>query len=338
MNRATVLEVIDLVVEFPRPDGVVRAADKVSFSVGKGEVLGLVGESGCGKSATALALLRLLPPPGRLVSGAVVLDGVDLTQLSEKDLRPHRGAGLAYVPQEPGLALNPVLTVGSQIVDVIRAHRPLTRRDAWTEAVAALARVGIADPERRAKEYAHQFSGGMKQRALIAMALSARPKVLLADEPTTAIDPTLQAGILDLLHSLAERDELSVVLITHDLGVVAAVCDRVVVMYAGRVVEESDVDSLFRDPRHPYSQALLRSLPRQGIERGALPAIPGAVPDLAHLPPGCAFHPRCALAVAACRDASPPLVVRPDGRKTACLLDGAAPGDPLVAAGARRAL
>ncbi len=327
MTGPALLQVDDLVVEFPRADGVVRAADKVSFSVGPGEVVGLVGESGCGKSATALTLLRLTPPPGVLVSGSVRLGDVDLTQLPEADLRRYRGAGLAYVPQAPGEALNPVLTVGSQIVDVICAHRPVPRKEAWAEAVAALRRVGLPDPARQAKEYPHQFSGGMKQRALIAMALSARPKVLLADEPTTAVDPTLQAGILDLLRSLVDHEGLSVLLITHDLGVVAAVADRVVVMYAGRVVEESDVDSLFHDARHPYSQALLRSLPRRDVERGRLPAIPGAPPDLAHLPPGCAFHPRCPLAAPECRvPPAPPLHARPDGRRNACLLDDVAPG------------
>lgn len=334
MTGPVLLEVEDLVVEFPRSDSVVRAADHVSFVVRQGEVVGLVGESGCGKSATALALLRLLPAPGVLVSGAVRLAGVDLAHLPESELRQYRGAGLAYVPQEPGEALNPVLTVGSQLVDVIRAHRRISRKEAWVEAIAALARVGLPDPERQAKEYPHQFSGGMKQRALIAMALSAGPKVLLADEPTTAIDPTLQAGILDLLRSLVERDGLSVLLITHDLGVVAAAADRVIVMYAGRVVEESDVDSLFRDPRHPYSQALLRSLPRPDVERGHLPVIPGAVPDLGRLPPGCAFHPRCPLAAAECRvPPSPPLHALPDGRKNACLFDGVAPGACARAAG-----
>jgi oligopeptide/dipeptide ABC transporter ATP-binding protein len=325
MSRAALLQVEDLVVEFPRPDGAVRASDRVSLAVGHGEVVGLVGESGCGKSATALALLRLLPPPGRIVSGRVVLEGEDLTSLPESEMRKRRGAGLAYVPQEPGEALNPVISVGAQIVDVIRAHRAVSRSEAWAEAVAALTRVGVADPERRARDYPHEFSGGMKQRALIAMALAARPKVLLADEPTTAIDPTLQAGVLDLLSSLVERDGLSVLLITHDLGVVAAICDRVLVMYAGRVVEESGVDDLYRDARHPYTQALLRSLPRRDVERGALPAIPGAVPDLAHLPPGCAFHPRCPIAAAECRVTPPPLVARADGRRNACLLDGVAP-------------
>ncbi|MBP7146348.1 MAG: ABC transporter ATP-binding protein [Acidobacteria bacterium] len=322
----TLLEVRDLVVEFPRGDDVVRAAAGISFDVAGGEVVGLVGESGCGKSASALALFRLTPPPGRIAGGEVVLDGVDLMRLPERELRHYRGAGLGYVPQEPGSAFNPVLKVGSQVVDVIRAHREVSRREAWDEAVRLLRQVGIPDPERRAREYPHQFSGGMQQRALIAMALSARPKVLVADEPTTAVDVTLQAGILDLLRQLVREHRLGVLLITHDLGVVAAICDRVLVMYAGRIVEQAPVRQLFDDPRHPYTRALMASVPGPGIPRGALPAIPGSVPDLAHLPRGCAFHPRCPLAIDACRESVPPLHDRGDGRRVACLLDVA--GDP----------
>jgi oligopeptide/dipeptide ABC transporter ATP-binding protein len=327
MRDTPLLEVEGLVVEFPRDGGPVRAAEGVSITVGAGEVVGLVGESGCGKSATALALFRLVPPPGRIVAGTVTLGGVELLALPERELRKYRGAGLAYVPQETGEALNPVLTVGSQIVDVVRSHRAVSRHAAWAEAVVALARVGLPDPERRAKEYPHQYSGGMKQRALIAMALAARPKVLVADEPTTAIDPTLQAGIIDLLRSLVEREGLSILLITHDLGVVAALCDRVAVMYAGRIVETADAARFFAGPRHPYARALLASLPRADVPRGALAAIPGTVPDLARLPAGCAFHPRCAHAHDACRALVPPLADRGDGRRDACVLN-----DPVRAA------
>lgn len=315
----TLLDVRDLVVEFPHRDGRVAAADGVSFSVSHGEIVGLVGESGCGKSATALALFRLLPEPGRLASGHVFLEGIELTALPESAMRAYRGAGLAYVPQEPSTALNPVVRIGTQIVDVIRAHRDVSKADAWAEAVEVLTSVGIADPERRAREYAHQYSGGMKQRALIAMALAARPRVLIADEPTTALDVTTQAGILDLLAGLARGRGLGILLITHDLGVVASVCDRVLVMYAGRIVEEAPVDDLFRDPRHPYTRALLAALPRAGVPRGALAAIPGTVPNLARLPTGCAFHPRCPDAEAVCRESIPPLVSRPDGRRVACV-------------------
>ncbi|MCU0222626.1 MAG: ABC transporter ATP-binding protein [Acidobacteria bacterium] len=316
--RGVLLSVEDLGVEFPRNGGSVRAASGVSFALGTGETVALVGESGCGKSATALALFRLVPPPGRIVSGRVVFDGTDLLPLPEEAIRRFRGAGLAWVPQEPGAALNPVLSVGSQIVDVIRAHRALSKREAWAEAVDLLGRVGIPDPAQRAREYPHQYSGGMKQRALVAMALSARPKLLVADEPTTAVDPTLKLGILDLLRSLRDERGLSILLITHDMGAVAALADRVLVMYAGRIVEEAPVQALFDDPRHPYTRGLLASVPRVDLERGLLPSIPGSVPDLAQLPPGCAFHPRCPLAQDACRAAVPPLVPDGPGRRVAC--------------------
>jgi oligopeptide/dipeptide ABC transporter ATP-binding protein len=313
------LEVRELVVELRRDAASFRVADGLSFSLSRGEVVGLVGESGSGKSMSALALFRLLPPGGRILAGSVRLDGVELLELSQEQMRRQRGAGLAYVPQEPGEAWNPVITVGSQIVDVIRAHRRVPRAEARRDAVAALARVGIPDPERRAGEYAHQFSGGMRQRALVAMALAARPKVLVADEPTTALDATLQAGVLDLLRRLAEEDGLGVLLITHDLAVVAAACSRVLVMYAGRIVEEGAVEELFARPLHPYTRALLAAVPRPGLERGALPAIPGAVPDLARLPSGCPFHPRCPAAIAACSATLPALEAYGRGRRAACL-------------------
>ena len=318
--RGVLLSVEDLGVEFPREGGSVRAASGVSFAIGTGETVALVGESGCGKSATALALFRLVPGPGRITSGRVVFEGTDLLPLPDAEIRRFRGAGLAWVPQEPGTALNPVLTVGSQVVDVIRAHRAVPKREAWAEAVELLRRVGIPDPAQRAREYPHQYSGGMKQRALIAMALSARPKLLVADEPTTAVDPTLKLGILDLLRELRDERGLSILLITHDMGAVAALADRVLVMYAGRIVEEAGVDALFADPRHPYTRGLLASVPRVDIARGALPTIPGAVPDLAHLPPGCAFHPRCPLAEAACRAAVPELAADRSGRRVACIV------------------
>ena len=326
--RGVLLSVEDLGVEFPRNGGSVRAASGVSFAIGTGETVALVGESGCGKSATALALFRLVPPPGRVVSGRVVFDGTDLLPLPENAIRRFRGAGLAWVPQEPGAALNPVLSVGSQIVDVIRAHRALPKREAWAEAVDLLGRVGIPDPAQRAREYPHQYSGGMKQRALVAMALSARPKLLVADEPTTAVDPTLKLGILDLLRSLRDERGLSILLITHDMGAVAALADRVLVMYAGRIVEEAPVQALFDDPRHPYTRGLLASVPRVDLERGLLPSIPGSVPDLAQLPPGCAFHPRCPAAQDACRAAVPPLVPDGPGRRVACPVAQAAGARP----------
>jgi oligopeptide/dipeptide ABC transporter ATP-binding protein len=318
--RGVLLSVEDLGVEFPRNGGAVRAASEVSFVIETGETVALVGESGCGKSATALALFRLVPPPGRVVSGRVVFEGTDLLPLPDAEIRRFRGAGLAWIPQEPGAALNPVLTIGSQIVDVIRAHRAVPKREAWAEAVELLRRVGIPDPDRRAREYPHQYSGGMKQRALIAMALSARPKLLVADEPTTAVDPTLKLGILDLLRALRDEQGLSVLLITHDMGAVAALADRVLVMYAGRIVEEAGVQALFDDPHHPYTRGLLASVPRLDVARGDLPSIPGTVPDLAHLPPGCAFHPRCPLAENGCRAVLPQLAADPTGRRVACLV------------------
>ncbi|UCF69493.1 MAG: ABC transporter ATP-binding protein [Acidobacteriota bacterium] len=322
MGHAPLLVVENLRVEFPRADAIVRAVQGLTLSIGHGEIVGLVGESGCGKSAAALGLLRLVPPPGRVSAGRVSLDGVELLSLPEKQLRRYRGAGLAYVPQEPGSALNPVLRVGSQIVDVIRAHRPVSRKAAWEEAVGALVRVGIPDAGRRVRDYPHQFSGGMKQRVLIALALAARPRVLLADEPTTALDVTVQAGVLDLLRSLIDGRELGgILLITHDLGVVAALCDRVLVMYAGRIVEQASVSDLFDDPRHPYTRALIASLPQPDARRERLPAIPGQVPDLGHLPAGCAFHPRCPLAEAQCRVEVPALQSRTNGRAVACLLE-----------------
>jgi oligopeptide/dipeptide ABC transporter ATP-binding protein len=318
--RGMLLSVEDLGVEFPRNGGTVRAATGVSFTIGTGETVALVGESGCGKSATALALFRLVPSPGRVVSGRVVFEGTDLLPLADEAIRRFRGAGLAWVPQEPAAALNPVLTVGSQVVDVIRAHRAVPKREAWADAVELLRRVGIPDPEQRAREYPHQYSGGMKQRALIAMALSARPKLLVADEPTTAVDPTLKLGILDLLRVLRDERGLSILLITHDMGAVAALADRVLVMYAGRIVEEAGAQALFDDPRHPYTRGLLASVPRIDVARGDLPSIPGSVPDLAHLPPGCAFHPRCPLAEEACRATVPQLAADPAGRRVACFV------------------
>jgi oligopeptide/dipeptide ABC transporter ATP-binding protein len=322
MTPVPLLEVRDLSVEFPREDSVVRAVAGVSFDIGAGEIVGLVGESGCGKSATALGLLRLVPEPGRVAAGTVSLGGKELLSLAERELRAYRGAGIAYVPQEPGESLNPVIRVGAQIVDVLRAHSRIRRADAWREAETALERVGIADPSRRAREYPHQYSGGMKQRALIAMALAARPKVLVADEPTTALDSTTQVGIVELLRSLITSGDLQgALLITHDLGLVAALCSRVLVMYAGRVVEEAPVDELFDRPRHPYTRALIESLPAAGDRRSRLRAIPGQVPDLSRLPGGCAFHPRCPDALERCSLEAPGISQVSAGHRVACLLE-----------------
>ncbi|HEX8180278.1 MAG TPA: ABC transporter ATP-binding protein [Pyrinomonadaceae bacterium] len=277
--------------------GLVRAVDGVSFQLARGELLGLVGESGCGKSVTALSLMRLVAPPGRVVGGEVLFDGVDLLQLSEAKMRAIRGDDIAMIFQDPMTSLNPVYTVGEQIAEALRLHRKLARKEARAAAVEAMREVSIPDPARRADDYPHQLSGGMRQRVMIAMALACDPKLLIADEPTTALDVTIQAQILELLDGLRKTRDLAVLLITHDLGVVAEVADRVAVMYTGRIVEASPVAELFARPKHPYTEGLLRSVPKltvaeaQKVER--LQTIEGTVPKLTDLPPGCHFAPRC---------------------------------------------
>jgi oligopeptide/dipeptide ABC transporter ATP-binding protein len=296
------LDVRNLSVHFHGRNGRVTAVDGVSFEVAEGETLALVGESGCGKTLTALAVLRLLPPGARLEAECVILGGRDLVRLAERDLRSVRGKEVGVVFQDPLTALNPVWPVGEQVAEVLRVHDGLGRRAAWARAVELLHEVGIADPKRRASEYPHQLSGGMRQRALIAAALACRPALLIADEPTTALDVTVQAQILDLLLRLREERRLSILLITHDLGVVAELAQRVVVLYAGQVIEQSEVASLFRRPRHPYTRALLVALPRlEGFTHRRLRTIDGAVPDPARLPEGCRFAPRCPHALEACR-------------------------------------
>jgi oligopeptide/dipeptide ABC transporter ATP-binding protein len=309
----SILEVTDLSTHFGSGPGEVRAVDRVSFHVDEGETLGLVGESGCGKSVTALSLLRLVPPPGRIVSGRIVYKGTDLTALPEKKMRAYRGREIALIFQEPSTALNPVFTVGYQIAEGLIVHGMMKKKEALREAVRLMQVVRIPDAERRAREYPHQMSGGTRQRVLIAMALACRPSILVADEPTTAIDVTIQAEILDLLRGLKRDFRLSLILITHNLGVIAETADRVAVMYAGRLVEEARAADLFASPRHPYTAGLLRSVPRLG-EAGAslpggrkqrLPSIEGSVPDLLHLPSGCAFHPRCPDVMPECREHAP---------------------------------
>jgi oligopeptide/dipeptide ABC transporter ATP-binding protein len=313
------LEVRDLETVFPLERGVARAVDRVSFELDTGRVLGLVGESGCGKSMTALSMMRLVPSAGRVVGGEVRLDGRDLLALPVAEMRRVRGAGLAMIFQEPMTSLNPVFTVGSQIAEAIRCHRRATRREAWRRAVALLAEVGIADPERRAHAYPHQLSGGMRQRAMIAMAISCEPRVLIADEPTTALDVTIQAEILDLLRSLGERRGMALLLITHDLGVVAEQADEVAIMYAGRIVERGPVLDVFDRPCHPYTRALFRSMPGVGGRRERLEAVPGQVPDLLHLPSGCAFRDRCPEVLGPCAEAVPPLREYGRGHRAACI-------------------
>jgi oligopeptide/dipeptide ABC transporter ATP-binding protein len=295
----SVLEVRNLKTYFFTEEGVVKSVDDVSFSVAKGQTLGLVGESGCGKSVTAMSISRLISPPGRIVSGEILLNGRNLTMLSEQEMRQVRGAQVSMIFQEPMTALNPVLEVGFQIAEAVLAHEKVSKREAWSRAVEAMKAVAIPDPEKRAKDYPHQLSGGMRQRVMIAMALVCRPALVIADEPTTALDVTIQAQILELLDSLREQYQLSLILISHDLGVIAEVAGTVAVMYAGKIVEIGPAMEVFHNPRHPYTQGLLRSVPRlggsaeKGGGKGRLYAIEGMVPNLLHLPDGCCFAARC---------------------------------------------
>ena len=315
------LAVRDLKTYFYTADGVTRAVDGISFSLGSGETLGIVGESGCGKSVTALSILQLLPPRiGRIAGGEILFQGRDLAKLDESAMRNIRGNDIAMIFQEPMTSLNPVLTVGHQIAESVRIHQRLDRRAAEARAVEMLTLVRIPDPERRAQEYPHQFSGGMRQRAMIAMALACNPKLLIADEPTTALDVTIQAQILKLITDLQSRTGAAVILITHDLGVVAETCERVIVVYAGRKIEEASVEDLFRAPLHPYTQGLMASVPRMRKtgRRGRLAEIPGVVPSLREALAGCAFAPRCGLATDICHKAFPALRSLPGGHSVSC--------------------
>jgi peptide/nickel transport system ATP-binding protein len=317
---APVLEVSGLSTVFHTRTGIVRAVQDVSFSVEAGETLAIVGESGCGKTMTALSLMRLIPtPPGEISAGTVKLDGVDLLALDEASMRKMRGSQIAMIFQEPMTALNPLFTIGRQIAEMVSLHENVSRRAANARAVEMLHQVRIPAPERRAREYPHQLSGGMRQRAMIAMALACKPKVLIADEPTTALDVTIQAQVLDLIDDLRKELGTAVVLITHDLGVVAETADRMIVMYAGRKVEEGLTKDLFADPCHPYLQGLLASVPRFGGAEGTrLREIPGIVPPLSDLPNGCAFAPRCPSAIGACQDTVPRLAAKRPGHAAAC--------------------
>jgi len=307
-----VLDVRDLETVFFTNSGLFRAVDHLSFRVRRGETLAIVGESGCGKSVSALSLMRLVPdPPGRIVGGTMRLQGVDLLGLTEAEMRKIRGDRMSMIFQEPMTSLNPVMRIGDQIAEAVRLHRRLSRAETWTQAVEMLRLVRIPEPARRAQDYPHQLSGGMRQRAMIAMALACRPALLIADEPTTALDVTIQAQILALVLDLQKELGMGLILITHDLGVVAQTAQRVIVMYAGKKVEEADVETLFANPRHPYTRGLMASipaLPSSGTNTEArLAEIPGMVPALTRLPPGCAFAPRCALAIQRCHAEYPPL-------------------------------
>jgi oligopeptide/dipeptide ABC transporter ATP-binding protein len=313
------LELKNLTTAFPSEDRLLKAVDGVSFSIQKGEVLCLVGESGCGKSMTALSILQLVPPPGSIIGGEVLFDGRDLTKMEPEEIRLIRGDRISMVFQEPMSALNPVFSLGDQVSEVLRVHRGMNREEAGLKAVELLGQVGIPDPERRAGEYPHQMSGGMQQRSLIAMAMACEPDLLIADEPTTALDVTVQAQILRLMERLIRGHDRSLLLITHDLGVVAEVADRVCVMYAGVIVEISSVKPLFKDPWHPYTMGLMASLPSPG-QRSFNP-IPGSVPDLADMPSGCRFHPRCPRAQKVCGRDEPELV-ETGGRAVRCFFPG----------------
>jgi oligopeptide/dipeptide ABC transporter ATP-binding protein len=292
-NSKPLLEVKGLKTYFYTEDGIVRAVDGVSFEVYPGEVLGLVGESGCGKSVTSLSIMRLISKPGRIDEGEILLDGENLLKLPEDEMIKVRGNRISMIFQQPQTALNPVFKVGDQLAEVLDVHQDLGKDAGWKRAIALLKMVGVPDPERRVEAYPHELSGGMAQRVMIAMALACVPELLIADEPTTALDVTIQAQILDLMRDLRREMGTSVILITHDLGVVAEMAERVAVMYAGEIVEQTDVNSLFDQPLHPYTQGLIGSIPVLGQLKEKLDVIPGSVPNLVNLPPGCRFAPRC---------------------------------------------
>lgn len=313
-----VLSVRDLTSVFPLDEGDLRAVDRVSFDLAAGETLALVGESGCGKSIVGLSILGLLPPPGRVESGEVWFEGGDLMRAGPAQLRAARGAGIGLVFQEPGAALNPVLRIGDQIADVLRLHRGMNRREAWREAARVLGEMDIPEPERRVRSYPFELSGGMQQRVMIAIAMAARPRVLIADEPTASLDVTVRAEIMDLLAHVRERSGMAMLLISHDIESVAGGSDRILVMYAGRIVETGRTRDVIADPRHPYTQGLLASVPALGVGGDLPPGIAGAAPDPLDLPRGCAFHPRCPLAAPECTTGPPPLEVDAHGRGCAC--------------------
>ena len=340
-GRGPALSVSHLTTGFDQDGRFVPAVIDAGFHVDKGETLSLVGESGSGKSLTALSIMRLVQPPGRIAAGKIELNGRSLLELSEREMQDIRGAGVALIFQEPMTALNPVFTIGNQIEETLRIHGRATRRTARQKAIDLLEAVSIPEPAKRVRDYPHQLSGGLRQRALIAMSLACEPSVVIADEPTTALDVTIQAQILDLLRDLQRRMGLALLLITHDLGVVAQMADRVAVMYAGRIVEEAPVKELFRDPKHPYTQGLMASMP--GGEPGQrLRAIQGTVPPLGQLPPGCSFTPRCPYRFEPCPTAHPADTFLDGGRRVKCYLHGTAvepeitpPGWAPAAAGTR---
>jgi oligopeptide/dipeptide ABC transporter ATP-binding protein len=314
------LEVKDLRTSFFTDAGEVRAVDGVSFAVEAGKLMGLVGESGSGKTASVLSVMRLLPESARVVGGAVLFERRDLLKLSEPEMRAVRGAKIAMIFQEPMTSLNPVFTIGSQIGEAVRLHQRTGRRETLERTIEALRLVGIADPERRVNDYPHQLSGGMRQRVMIAMALACEPKLLIADEPTTALDVTIQAQILDLIRELQVRLKLAVILVTHDLGIVAQYADDVTILYAARVMEQAPSAELFRNPLNPYTRGLLESIPgADGHRHRRLRAIAGTIPNALHPPSGCRFHPRCPMVIDECARVDPPLVAKAPQHLVACI-------------------
>ena len=313
-----ILQVRGLQVDFATDRGWATVVDDVSFTLRSGETLGIVGESGSGKTVTSLAVMGLIPqPPGRIAKGSVVFDGTDITKLSNRQVEDIRGKDIAMVFQEPMSSLNPAFTVGNQISETIRRHQGVSRRQAWKQALAMLDLVGIPNASRRATAYPHEFSGGMLQRVVIAIALSCNPRLLIADEPTTALDVTVQAQVLELLKDMQRERHMAVLFITHDLGVVADICDRVLVMYAGRVIEEGGIVATFRAPVHPYTEGLLSAVPRLEGDQ-PMQSIPGSTPPPWAMPEGCRFHPRCEYATDVCLGTEPELEVLDDGRRSRC--------------------
>jgi oligopeptide/dipeptide ABC transporter ATP-binding protein len=319
------LQVQELETYFYTFEGIAKAVDDISFFLDKGEVIGLVGESGCGKSVTAQTIMRLIPtPPGKIVQGKILFDGRDIVKLSMEQMRSIRGDRISMIFQEPMTSLNPVYTIGNQISEMFILHEGLSKRESLERSVEMLKKVQIPAPERRVQEYPHQLSGGMRQRAMIAMALACNPEILIADEPTTALDVTIQAQILDLMMQLKEDYDTAIMMITHDLGVIAEIAMRVVVMYAGKVVEEGPTMAIFEDPKHPYTQGLLQSIPKLGeraqLGRMRLKEIAGIVPSLYELPEGCSFFPRCPKGMTVCREKVPDMVDIGEGRRVQCWL------------------
>jgi peptide/nickel transport system ATP-binding protein len=319
-QQAALLEVKGLKTYFYTEDGVVQAINGVDFRVNAGEIMGLVGESGSGKSVTSLSIMRLLPASGKIVDGQVLFQGKDLVQAEESELLKLRGDEIAMIFQQPTSCLNPVFRIGDQVAEVLTTHDSLSRSQAWTRAVEMLRKVGIPAPEKRAVAFPHEISGGQAQRVMIAMALASQPKLLIADEPTTALDVTIQAQILDLMRALRDETGTAIMLITHDMGVIAEMCDSVAVMYAGQIMEYTSVESIFDNPLHPYTEGLLAAIPVLGEHKETLAVIPGSVPNLIKLPPGCKFAPRCPYAKERCSQDIPPLVEVEAGHKVRCFM------------------